>query len=131
VPWRGAAVGAFASGLAVLVLAACAATAGTPAAGNVTGHVYGEPGCPVQRAESPCPPRLMSGMTLNFRSGAGSVESTKTDSNGAYSIELAPGSWKVTLVAQPSGRLLRGPTQVSVAAGKVTMADFTVDSGIR
>jgi hypothetical protein len=117
-------------GLALFLLAACAAPSGS-GTGTVSGHVLGAPGCPVERLDSPCPPRPMSGVTVTFRSTGGSVETAKTDSGGAYSIDLAAGTWKVALVARPSGRLLDGPAEVVVASGRVTVADFTVDSGIR
>jgi hypothetical protein len=60
--------------------------------------------------------------------GSGVAGTAVTDTAGAYSINLLPGTYKVTV---QNVRLAKGPAQVTVAAGQVTTADFVFDTGIR
>lgn len=114
--------------------------------GTVGGHVISV-GCggPVQPAdqacfakpESRCLPQPQNsicggqpipGLELVFSNGSSSLI-TKTDSDGAYSIELPVGTWKVTTASFV--RLISGPQTLVVSDGAAIVADYVVDSGIR
>ena len=68
------------------------------------------------------------GLALVFTDGNTSFIA-KTDPDGAYSIELPAGTWKVST---PSFvRLISGPQTLVVSDGAAIVADYVVDSGIR
>jgi hypothetical protein len=114
--------------------------------GTVSGHVISF-GCggPVQPADRPClaqpmsdcpaqPPngqcgkRPIPGLGLVFTKGNTSF-TAKTDSAGAYSIELPVGTWKVSTTSFV--RIISGPQALDVTAGAAIVADYTVDNGMR
>ncbi len=124
---------------AVVVLLLIAATAAcgayrfpseSPSAtGTVTGHVMAVPCAPVQPAnQPPCAGRPVPGLEIDF-AGNGTAVSTRTDSSGAYSIQLPAGTWKVSF--KTFMRIVSGPPTVTVQAGSSVVADYLVDSGIR
>jgi len=99
------------------------------AGGTVSGHVMAVPCAPVQPAnQPPCAGRPVGGLEIDFTAN-GTTVGTKTGSNGAYSVELAAGTWKVSLGS--SLRIISGPRTVTVEAGSNVVADYLVDSGIR
>jgi len=113
---------------------------GTP---NETGSVHGQvttsscfgpcPAnliCPPQpQAASPvCGQRPMAGLGLVFTKGNTSLVA-KTDSTGAYSINLPVGTWSVTTAT--IARIISGPQTLVVNTGTSIEADFVVDTGIR
>jgi hypothetical protein len=99
------------------------------ATGSVTGHVMAVPCSPVEAANQPtCTGRPVGGLEIDF-TGNGAAVSTRTDSSGAYSIELAAGTWKVSF--KSFMRIISGPATVTVQAGSSVVADYLVDSGIR
>jgi type 1 fimbria pilin len=120
----------------VLVTAACGAyhvpggsAGGT---GTVTGSVTVIPCGPVQPAQpdfAPCKMRPSAGLEIDFTSDSGAVTSTKTGSDGRYTIELPAGPYKVTV--KNYMRVISGPPNVSVKAGSTVVADYVLDSGIR
>src|SRR5436309_13319961 len=95
-----------------LMVAAC----GTPAAQRGTGiqgTVQAGPTCPVERINSPCPPRPLAA-TVVVRDGSG-AEVTRCHSgvDGRFKVDLAPGRY--TLVGLSIGtRFLPRPTPTSV-----------------
>jgi hypothetical protein len=114
--------------------------------GTVSGHVtslgcggpvqqgdqacFAKPGsrCLPQPQNVPCGGQPIPGLELVFSNGSSSLI-TKTDSDGAYSIELPAGTWKVST---PSfARLISGPQTLVVSDGAAIVADYVVDSGIR
>ncbi len=121
-----------------------------PGPGNETGTVSGQVisfGCggPVQPADRPCLAKPTSdcpaepsngqcgklpipGLALVFTDGDTSFIA-KTDSGGAYSIELPVGRWKVSTANL--GRIISGPPTVEVTAGASLVANYVVDTGIR
>jgi hypothetical protein len=100
----------------------------TPSFGTVTGQVLSTPCSPVVRPGYPCPGRPVPNTIIAFASGSNRA-TTATDSNGHYTVELATGSWDVTL--KTFGRLISGPRTVTVSANATTVANYLVDSGIR
>jgi hypothetical protein len=116
----------------MMATAACGAyrfPSATPAGtGTVRGQVLAVPCVPVEPVTPTCSGRPVAGLEIDFANG-GTTAVARTDSNGAYSIDLAPGSWTVTLTGH--WRVIKGPTAVSVTAGSSVVANFIVDSGIR
>ncbi len=118
--------------LLIVATAACGAyrfpggsQAGT---GTVTGQVTAVPCAPVERAGQVCAGKPVPGLEIDF-TGNGTTVSTRTDSRGDYSVELAAGTWKVTLKGYV--RIISGPTTVTVRTGSSVVANYVVDSGIR
>ena len=68
------------------------------------------------------------GVEIEFASGE-TVRSTLTDSAGRYRIELAEGTYKVSV--KKYKRIISGPPEVTVKAASTVTADYLVDSGIR
>jgi hypothetical protein len=116
---------------------------------NETGTVHGlvtASGCggPVQPDARPCPATLVpcspqaagptcgqqpiSGLALIFTKGNTSFVA-KTDSAGAYSINLPVGTWSVATA--PIARIIGGPQTLEVKAATSIVADFIVDTGMR
>lgn len=117
---------------AALLAATCGtqpAPAQQPTFGTVTGHVRAYPCAPVERVgASPCAGRPAAHIEVDFRLASGAPIRGITNADGAYAVQLAPGTYTVTISTQ---RLLNGPKTVAVAAGKTVTADFLFDSGIR
>jgi hypothetical protein len=119
--------------LLLVATAACGAyrfPGESPAAsGTVSGHVLAAPCAPVQPVNQPkCTGRPVAGLEIDF-TGNGTTVVTHTDPNGGYSIELAAGTWKVSLKSYM--RIISGPSSVTVQAGSNVVADYLVDSGMR
>ncbi len=119
--------------LLVLLIVACGAyrfPGQTPSGtGTVSGHVTVVPCSPVQAAKlPPCAGRPAAGLEIDF-TGNGTAVGTRTDSSGAYSVELPAGTWKVSFKSYM--RIISGPPTVKVQAGSGVVADYVVDSGIR
>jgi hypothetical protein len=116
----------------VLLTAACGAyvfpgsTQG--GVGTVTGTVVAVPCAPVESSANPCVGRPVLSLEIDFSNGS-TTSRTVTDSKGAYSIDLQPGTWKVGF----SGvmRVISGPPTVTVSSGARVVANYIVDSGIR
>jgi hypothetical protein len=95
--------------------------------GIVSGHVRDVPCGPAESATQPCAVAPVGGAEIDF-SGNGATVSSRTDSQGAYSVELAEGTWKVSLKTYL--RVINGPSTVTVTANAHVVADFVVASGI-
>jgi len=100
-----------------------------PTTGSVSGRVLAVPCTPVEQAGSTCAGKPVQGMEIDYVSGASVAARTVTDGNGQYAIRLAPGSYVVRF--NGFGRVISGPTKITVAAGSVVTADYVLDSGIR
>jgi hypothetical protein len=111
----------------------------TPSDSGIQGAVLAGPTCPVERLNSPCPPRPLAGWTVSAEpicppSAVCAVArpiKTRTDSSGRYRLPLAPGTYTVT--AAGSGQLNNSsaPKVVTVTAHAYAVADLMVDTGIR
>ncbi|MGH7763626.1 MAG: hypothetical protein ACREOM_04315 [Candidatus Dormibacteraceae bacterium] len=86
------------------------------------------PCSPVESPDNACTGRAAPGVEIDYANGA-ATSKTVTDPKGAYSIQLAAGTWKVTLKSPL--RIVSGPASVTVAAGSNAVANYTVDTGIR
>jgi len=117
-----------------LAIAACgsaAAPAPSPGSG-IQGVVESSPTCPVERINSPCPPRPLAA-TVVVRDVAGhEVARTKSGADGHFKVDVAPGTYTVVGLNINSSMLPRPiPTTVTVTAGSYVSVNVEYDSGIR
>lgn len=112
---------------------------GTPGASGIEGQVLLGPTCPVERPDSPCPPRPGVNIAVQIYAGAESgmyVANVVTDDHGRLRVGLPPGSYTLDgpcsgpmkcVVAYP--RLVS--TTVTVNPGTYTEVTVYGDTGIR
>src|SRR5260370_39786690 len=117
--------------LLVVLIVACGAyrfPGETPSrTGAVSGHVTVVPCSPVQAANlPPGAGRPAAGLEIDF-TGSGTAVGTRTDSSGAYSVELPAGTWQVSFKSYM--RIISGPPTVKVQAGSRGVAAPRVDPG--
>jgi hypothetical protein len=114
-------------------LASCASHGpGSVGGTGVEGTVTVGPTCPVERADSPCPPRPLAATVL-VRDASGSVLTrVRSGADGHFKVDLAPGSYTLT-GDRPAGAALPRPitSSVTVIAGAYTVVTVQYDSGIR
>jgi hypothetical protein len=121
-------------GALILLSAACgaysfpASQSPSPDTGTVTGRVVAVPCAPVEKAGEQCAGRPVASLTILFSNGKVSVAAV-TDSNGGYTVRLAPGTWKVAM--KNYMRIISGPTTIALSAGSTVVANYVLDSGIR
>lgn len=84
------------------------------------------PTTPVCQAGVPCSAPSMD-TTLTFTRN-GVSKSVVTGDDGRYAIRLAAGSWVVKIPAATFGFR---PRAVRVTAGRMTVENFSIDTGIR
>jgi hypothetical protein len=120
----------------VLVSAACGSyrfpgdsTSPSPATAHVSGIVRSVPCAPVEQAGTTCAGRPVSGLEIDYMVGSRVAHRALTDSRGAYSVDLDPGTYAVRLITYM--RVISGPTKLSLDAGSRTGADYVLDNGIR
>ncbi|MDQ6710197.1 MAG: carboxypeptidase-like regulatory domain-containing protein [Candidatus Dormibacteraeota bacterium] len=116
------------------LLAACGASpAASPTPGTgIRGVVTVGPTCPVERVNSPCPPRPMQA-TIDVRDASGKqVATVVSGSDGHFQADLLPGTYTLKGVA-PGGAGLPRPilVTVTVVAGSYATVNVEFDSGIR
>jgi len=111
----------------VLGLASTASSAAS-SPGGLHGVVTRGPITPVCRVGVPCDGPA-PGITLTF-THAGVAKTTRTDQDGAYRVELPPGSYAVRTSSKPFGEV-PSPASVHVRAGHSDKIDFVIDTGIR
>ena len=98
---------------------------GTPAASGIEGRVLLGPTCPVERPDSPCPPRPGARLAVQVYAGAESgmyVANVITDDEGRFRVDLAPGDY--TLDGPCSG-----PMKCVVAYPRLETTTVTVKPG--
>ena len=117
---------------AVLLVTSCTSSRGQVVEsvdGVVTGTVYSAPSCPVERADSPCPPRPVAGAEVVAAIGQRRRAATHSRSDGRFRLELSYGRY--TLRATNVGPYASTTSKtVDVSAVPISI-DLTVDSGIR
>lgn len=88
------------------------------------------PTCPVERLDSPCPPRLLTA-EIDARDASGHLAgSTRSGSDGHYRLALPPGTY--TLAVAATGPFPRCPTPTAtVVPGSLATVDIGCDTGIR
>jgi hypothetical protein len=106
--------------------------AGEGLTGTLAGTTTASPSCPVEGLEE-CPPAPVSAIKLNVTSLADGVTTRVTsDDRGEFRTQLAPGRYRVELVAAPGvGVTTDLPATVSVIEAQETRLDIRFDSGIR
>ncbi len=96
------------------------------------GTVLFGPLCPVERADSPCPPKPIAATITVSTNDGGIVASATSRSDGTFRIPLSPGTFTLTARAPGSGAFgVSKPVDVVVVLGRYTHVDLMVDSGIR
>ena len=113
----------------LLALIACGRSSSPTNPSGIFGTVTAGPTCPVERADSPCPPAPWVG-TVRATDDAGHPSDTRTDERGNYTLTLPPGSYEVVAVTDggpPTGQSVT----IDVEAGHPIRVDLTVDTGIR
>ena len=117
-------------------LALCLAGCGTSPASSMNSGIQGlvqvGPTCPVQRINSPCPPRPVAATVVVRNAQGAEVKRFQSAGDGSFKVDLAPGSY--TLVGLPIGSSFLPrpiPTTATVAEGRYTTVDVEYDSGIR
>jgi len=124
--------------LASITFALAIAACGTPGAPpsspgtGIQGVVESSPTCPVERINSPCPPRPLAA-TVVVRDAAGhEAARTKSGADGHFKVDVAPGTYTVVGLNINSSMLPRPiPTTVTVTAGSYVSVNVEYDSGIR
>jgi len=106
-----------------------------PDATGVRGTVSAGPTCPVERVppDPACAERPVAGAVLVF-TGAAGTEVTRVTSaaDGSFSVELAPGAYRLT--AEPVDGLMGTPAPIDVQVefgGPMTELQVSYDTGIR
>ena len=103
------------------------------AGSGITGTSTVDGGCPVVRADSPCPERPFQARLTVIEAGSGTqVAAADTDPSGRFRMPLPPGQY-VVRAANPNGAPLprAAPVTVTVASGRYTTLAIRFDSGIR
>jgi len=123
-----------AASMLALAIAACG-TAGAPTSSpgsGIQGVVQSGPTCPVERINSPCPPRPLAA-TVVVRDAAGhEVARTNSGVDGHFKVDVAPGTYTVVGLNINSSMLPRPiPTTVTVTMGSYVSVNVEYDSGIR
>jgi Carboxypeptidase regulatory-like domain len=122
-----------ASLLLAIALAGCG-TATSPAApassGTVTGRVLAAPGCPVERASSPCPDIPVAGAQVRALRGGKVVAAARSRRGGAFQLRLGGGTYILTAV-NAGGYRSTARAVITVRPGQWVRVNLTVDSGIR
>jgi len=119
--------------LLAVSLAGCG-TATSPAAragsGTVTGRVLAAPGCPVERASSPCPDIPVAGAQVRALRGGKVVAAIRSRRGGAFQLRLDAGTYILTAV-NADGYRSANRAVISVRPGQQVSVTLTADSGIR
>ena len=118
-----------------LTMAACGPAAEPPippGGTGIQGVVQSGPTCPVERINSPCPPRPLAA-TVVVRDAAGhEVARTQSGADGHFKVDVAPGTYTVVGLNIGSSMLPRPiPATVTVTSGSYTTVTLEYDSGIR
>ena len=121
--------------LSFMLLAGCAGSSGAGSdddLGTIRGAVLLAPTCPVESVESPCPGRPLAGVSVRVVDADGTVlASAVSDDDGAFSIDVTPGSYLLTASIEEDPARSVKPVRVQVRAGEMVYSDVLVDSGIR
>jgi hypothetical protein len=116
-----------------LVLAACSGTTADRSNGRsvavIEGKVTAGPTCPVERADHPCPLRLVIAK-IEAAVGTRVVASTRSEADGSYRLELPIGSYTLTAVTGTAFPRCM-PSQVDIVTVAPTDVDISCDTGIR
>ena len=114
-------------------LAGCASSAAAATADTgVTGVVTVGPTCPVERINSPCPPRRAAAAVIVSDQSGVEVTRFVSGTDGSFKVQLKPGRYTLVGTSNSPGGLPRPiPVNVVVVAGSFTVVNVEFDSGIR
>jgi len=106
-----------------------------PAGSGVSGLVHLGPQCPVESVDDPCedqpaanvPVAVFEQQPGDSYTAAREVASGRTDDEGAFRIDVAPGTYIVTAEAGMSCELM----DATVTEGSYATVDVPCDTGIR
>lgn len=98
---------------------------------GIRGAVVAGPRCPVETAESPCPPAPLPGIHVDVRRGGEVVADAVTDRHGNFSVGVDPGTYEVQATPGQTGFMSSKPVTVVVRQGRFTDVTVPVDTGIR
>ncbi len=122
------------AGLLLTVALAGCGTAASPAvpasSGTVTGRVLAAPGCPVERANSPCPAIPVIGARVRALRGGQVVAAVRSRRGGTFQFRLGVGTYTLTAV-NAGGYKSAARAVITVRRGRRVSVTLTVDSGIR
>src|SRR5207302_6187016 len=106
--------------IATLAVAACGSQPAQPGTG-IQGMVQVSPTCPVERINSPCPPRPLAA-TVVVRDGTGAeVARFHSEGDGWFKVDLRPGTYSLVGLTIGSTSLPRPiPTSATVSQGSYT-----------
>lgn len=119
--------------LTSVVVTSCGSTvaASAPAARAVLdGVVLSAPSCPVERLDSPCPPRPVDGAAVELIQGSAQRAVARTDSAGRFRLVAGPGTY-IVRATNAGGLSTTTETRVTLTTGANPRVTLIVDSGIR
>lgn len=126
--------GVLAVAASVLLIAGCGDTStqadsSTGVPDPVVGTVVAGPTCPVERVESPCPPRPVVAGTVDLLRAGRVVQRTRTDASGHFRLAAAAGVYQLRAInAGGYHSVVEQAVVVSATTPPVTLA---LDTGIR
>ncbi len=106
-----------------------AAPSGAGGEATIRGTVMVRPSCPVEHAESPCPPAPARSALVQLRQGTNVAVHTRTGPDGSFHLGSGAGAYTLRVVAGAIPRQWSRP--VTLAQGDTTTIHVVVDSGIR
>jgi carboxypeptidase family protein len=110
-------------------------TSSTPTPhGRLNGVVVAGPSCPVERAETPCPPKPVPSRKVTVKGSDGQVvAATTTDAQGHFGLDLESGTYTVQVAIIPGsvGLSQVTPGNVTIIPGQTTNIQIELDTGIR
>jgi hypothetical protein len=118
----------FLAAIAIAISLATASAATATTRSGLRGVVRRAPISPVCIAEKPCSAPVKHAK-LTFTRGTVS-RSVFTDADGRYRVLLAPGRYSVRIGATVA-RFGSKPQTAVATAGRITVRNFTIDTGIR
>lgn len=94
------------------------------------GTVSAGPTCPVERINSPCPPRPVAAEIDAVDAAGQRAGSTRSGADGTYRLALGPGTYVLTVATGSAFPRCPSTTVVVPAAGVATV-NISCDTGIR
>lgn len=104
----------------------------TAPSSGIEGRTVAGPTCPVERAESPCPPKVVPGATVvAIDRATGRSWRAASDAEGTFRLALAPGTYLVHGEWTSAPSKVTQPLTVQVRPGEFTPVVVGFDTGIR
>ena len=116
--------------LVAVALAACGGEGTGDGTSGIRGQALAGPQCAVEMAESPCPDLPWEGTVVATDTASGEEFTATTDADGRFELNLAPGTYEVSIAVSSSPPSAE-PQTVMVDSGAFAVVDLFVDTGIR